>query len=207
MFYFPTRDEAFLAASSRTPSSCHHTFADALTRVSVSSLDRAGYGLFAVSAMPARLPLYEYTGVLVSREEADKYPNAFQFNTPSSDLVIDGSISDKCSPAKFINTQGIYLEPPNNCQFEQHGQRVYLVTLANICSGDELFAPYGKRAMAVWPEAYLGCLFNTHVNRCTGAVNLLTYKGQTQAMQEDLNMKQTAQKGCVFGFRLQRHHT
>lgn len=119
-----------------------------------SKVKGGGYGLFAVSFLHADYALYKYTGVPVTRQEAEQYPNAFHFDT-SSNVVLDAS-QNICSPAKYINSKGPWLSR-NNCQFELHNGCIYLVTLKCVKPGTELFAAYGPEPMAVWPEAYLGC--------------------------------------------------
>lgn len=152
-----TRRACFLAAQTRTPKYCGHTFRDQYTRVGPSHEPDAGLGLYAVRDIEADFPLYEYTGQKVSQREADRFPNAYHFSTDVPHIVIDGSHIDNCSPARFVNTKGEYLEPPNNCGFQLHSGKIFLVTFAAVKAGDELFAPYGTEKMAKWPEAFCGC--------------------------------------------------
>lgn len=156
-------DFLFASALSRTPDTCPTDFCDDLTRVGISSIAGAGHGLFAVSDLESRFPLYAFTGVPVSDEEADRYPNAYQLTLdghkrtpPGETLVLDASGS-LCSPAKYPNSRGVYiLSGGNNCQFEQHNDVIYLVTDKRIKAGEELFTAYGEQK-PMWPMTFLGC--------------------------------------------------
>lgn len=143
----------FDKARLRTPEYCEPGFNDGITRVAASSVPGAGYGLFAEIHLARGKPLYEYTGRSVTLEYADKYPNAYMFNSPLSG-VVDAS-QDICSPAKFVNTKGRILGKGNNCQFMTHEDRIFLFTSAAIAQGAELFTPYGKQAVQ-WPMTFLG---------------------------------------------------
>lgn len=144
----------FDVARLRTPVSCGPGFSDGITRVGASSVRGAGYGLFSVVALASQIPLYEYTGTLVTTEQADRYPNAYMF---SSELfgVLDAS-QDICSPAKFVNTKGRLLALENNCEFVTHEGHIFLSTSRAITQGEELFAPYGQQTPK-WPMTFLGC--------------------------------------------------
>lgn len=120
--------------------------------VAKSTLPGAGYGLFSEKKLGAGRPLYEYTGRSVTHEQADKYPNAYMFNSELSE-VLDAS-QDICSPAKFVNTKG-QTKCQNNCEFVTHEKRIFLSTTRAIGKGEELFAPYGKDTPK-WPMTFLG---------------------------------------------------
>lgn len=141
----------FDLARVRSPKHCEPGFGDAITRVGPSSAPGAGYGLFSVVDLAPQIPLYEYTGVPVTTELADKYPNAYMF---SSELygVLDAS-RHVCSPAKFVNTKGEKAE--NNCAFVTHEGNIFLSTIRAIAQGEELFAPYNTEN-STWPMTFLG---------------------------------------------------
>ncbi len=150
----------FQAAKTRSPTKCPTDFQDTFTRVAPSSISDAGRGLFAVSDLLPNFPLYVYSGLVLSEEEADRYPNAYQVGSPSlpgeTAEVVDAS-TELCSPAKYINSKGrILLRNGNNCQLRDHEGHVYLVTDKAIKAGEELFAAYGALEPK-WPMTFLGC--------------------------------------------------
>ena len=93
-------------------------FADGKTEVKSSRIQNAGKGLFAAGNLSGNCPLYNYTGVVVPKEEADRYPNAYHFKLKDG-TVLDGS-QEPLSPCMYVNTLGPSQQAKNNCYLEEH---------------------------------------------------------------------------------------
>jgi uncharacterized protein len=101
-----------------------------------------GSGAFAKIPLKRGQKLGEYTGALVSDEEAgERYDDAqmerhhtFLFSV-GPDLSIDGG--DGGNDTRFINHS---CAP--NCEFRQVGKRVFIHALRKIAVGEELFCDY-----------------------------------------------------------------
>jgi uncharacterized protein len=101
-----------------------------------------GSGAFAINRLKRGQKLGEYTGALVSDDEAaERYDDAqmerhhtFLFSI-GPDLSIDGG--DGGNDTRFINHS---CAP--NCEFRQVGKRVFIHTLRTIAVGEELFCDY-----------------------------------------------------------------
>ncbi len=101
-----------------------------------------GKGAFAHIDIPAGTRIIEYTGEIITHEEADeRYDDAamhrhhtFLFAV-DEDTVIDGANSD--NPAKYINHS---CDP--NCEPVVEGKRIFIDALRDIKKGEELFYDY-----------------------------------------------------------------
>lgn len=104
-----------------------------------------GNGVFAARDIPAGTRIIEYTGTLITPEEADeKHPanpddpfHTFYFSL-SCGKVIDGAQNG--NDARWINHS---CDP--NCETEENedGTRVFVNALRDIAKGEELFYDYG----------------------------------------------------------------
>ena len=104
-----------------------------------------GNGVFAARDIPAGTRIIEYTGALITPEEADeKHPanpddpfHTFYFSL-SCGKVIDGAQNG--NDARWVNHS---CSP--NCETEENaaGTRVFVVALRDIAKGEELFYDYG----------------------------------------------------------------
>ncbi|HEY7166597.1 MAG TPA: SET domain-containing protein-lysine N-methyltransferase [Candidatus Binatia bacterium] len=111
-------------------------------RFSVRRSTIHGHGVFALTAIPRRTRLIEYTGERISQEEADARYAIEHANSPhtmlfevSDTLVIDATrhgnsarwINHSCSP---------------NCDIEQENDRIFIETRRDIRPGEELTYDY-----------------------------------------------------------------
>ena len=102
-----------------------------------------GKGVFALRDLAAGERLIEYTGELISWDEAlDRHPHdpanpehTFYFQRDDG-WVIDALYGGNSS--RWINHA---CDP--NCETDEQGGRVFIVALRNIAAGEELFYDYG----------------------------------------------------------------
>jgi SET domain-containing protein len=101
-----------------------------------------GKGAFARKRIPSGTRIIEYTGEIITHEEADnRYDDAamerhhtFLFAV-DEETVIDGASEE--NPAKYINHS---CEP--NCEPVVEGKRVFIDAIRDIAPGEELFYDY-----------------------------------------------------------------
>ena len=97
-----------------------------------------GAGVFARADIAAETHVIEYIGERVSKEESlrrRKKGNFFVFIV-TEEFDIDGAVD--WNPARFINHS---CEP--NCEARQEDERIWIVALRDIRSGEELTFNYG----------------------------------------------------------------
>lgn len=97
---------------------------------------RTGLGLFAVKPIPKGKRIIEYTGPLVSNEEADIRGGKYFFGV-NAKWSIDGSPRNNI--ARYINHS---CKP--NADALLSGQRVWIWSNKNIKTGEEITYDYGK---------------------------------------------------------------
>lgn len=127
-----------------------------------------GRGLFAMRKIPAGFALYVYTGVKRTSQDADRYPNAYQLDL-NDGSVCDAGDASHSSPARWVDTRDKDLQlatllskvtgsAQNNCEYEEHNGKLYLVTTRSIKPFQELFASYNREdeGFPEWPQAFLG---------------------------------------------------
>ena len=182
------------AALARTPSGVTELHRDHWTVVAQSGI--AGFGLFAKCSLPPQFVLYAYTGTQKTAEQASRRPNAYHFDLQNG-FVCDAGSMGTSSPARWVNTQTPAL---CNCEYKQHEDKLYLITLRPIPPMQELFASYGegKILYAKWPQSFLGDAYqqvpqyknyllkppyNATSSQKTQARELLSY------LQEDLELE------------------
>jgi SET domain-containing protein len=101
-----------------------------------------GRGVFALTLIPKRTRLIEYTGERISHEEADaRYSEAHASSphtmlfTVNDDVVIDAT--RRGSSARWINHS---CSP--NCEISDENDRIYIETRRDIRPGEELTYDY-----------------------------------------------------------------
>ena len=111
-------------------------------RFSVRHSTIHGRGVFALTAIPKRTRLIEYTGERISHEEADARYAEEHANSPhtmlfevSDELVIDAT--RRGNSARWINHS---CSP--NCEIEQEKDRIFIETRRDIRPGEELTYDY-----------------------------------------------------------------
>ncbi|MGH7931010.1 MAG: SET domain-containing protein [Candidatus Binatia bacterium] len=101
-----------------------------------------GRGVFALSHIPKRTRLLEYTGERISHEEADRRyaaeheysPHTMLF-TVNDDIVIDAT--ERGSSARWFNHS---CSP--NCEVEDEDDRIFIETRKDVWPGEELTYDY-----------------------------------------------------------------
>ncbi|MEX1027311.1 MAG: SET domain-containing protein-lysine N-methyltransferase [Candidatus Paceibacterota bacterium] len=97
---------------------------------------RAGLGLFAEETIEKGQFVIEYTGELISNDEADRRGNKYLFEL-NSKWTIDGSA--RSNTARYINHS---CRP--NCETDVIRRRVKIFAKRRIKPGEELTYDYGK---------------------------------------------------------------
>jgi uncharacterized protein len=111
-------------------------------RFSVRQSPIHGRGVFALTHIPKRTRLIEYTGERISHDEADRRyaaeheysPHTMLF-TVNDDIVIDAT--QYGSSARWFNHS---CSP--NCEVEDEDDRIFIETRRNIRAGEELTYDY-----------------------------------------------------------------
>lgn len=112
-------------------------------RIQVRQSGVHGKGVYAVTDIAADERLIEYTGEVISWEEAlarhphdPRDPNHTFYFHISAEQVIDAKVGGNSS--RWINHS---CKP--NCEATQEGNRVFIDALHDIAAGEELFYNYG----------------------------------------------------------------
>jgi hypothetical protein len=108
----------------------------------------AGLGLFAKETILPGAYL-EYTGTLITNEEADRKPQARYLFEINSRWTIDGS--PRTNLARYINHSCAA-----NCESIQRGKRVFITAKRRIPAGEELCYDYGEEYFNEFIEPH-GC--------------------------------------------------
>lgn len=103
-----------------------------------------GRGVFALQAIAAGERIVEYTGELISWDEAlERHPHdpeqpdhTFYFSIGDGSQVIDALVGGNA--ARWINHG---CDP--NCEADEQGERVFIRALRDIAPGEELSYDYG----------------------------------------------------------------
>ena len=107
-----------------------------LIRIGPSAID--GQGAFAVRDIPAGMPVVEYRGERVSKEESLRRcaaGNPFLFRL-DSETDLDGAVPGNA--ARFVNHS---CEP--NCEAQRRGDEIWLVAIRDLRTGEEVTFNYG----------------------------------------------------------------
>src|SRR5271166_3545901 len=107
-----------------------------LLRLIVRSSDIHAAGCFTLENIPKGTRVLEYTGEHITKAEGDvRYegrPFTYLFGVGDGELIIDGH-----GMAMFVNHS---CDP--NCETDEEGDRVYIITLRDIAAGEELTYDY-----------------------------------------------------------------
>jgi SET domain-containing protein len=95
-----------------------------------------GKGLFAEEDIPKGVCVIEYTGRVVSQEEADRDAGKYLFEI-SKKKTIDGNIPS--NTARYINHS---CAP--NCEARGRAGRMFIFSIKRIRAGEELSYDYGE---------------------------------------------------------------
>ena len=112
-------------------------------RIQVRQSGIHGKGVFALQDIPADTRIIEYTGEIVTWQEAqDRHPHdpadpnhTFYFHV-DEDRVIDGKVGGNSS--RWINHSC-----DGNCESDEEDGRVYIKSRRSIAAGEELNYDYG----------------------------------------------------------------
>lgn len=96
----------------------------------------AGLGLFAAKDFAKGETVIEYVGNRIAASEAESRPNRYLFRV-STKQDIDGS--PRWNTARYANHS---CKP--NCEAENRGGRIYLVTRRKVSAGEEICYDYGR---------------------------------------------------------------
>ena len=96
----------------------------------------AGLGLFATQPIKKNTYIMDYTGDLITNEEADERGGKYLFEI-NSKWTIDGK--DRKHTARYVNHS---CRP--NCETRVSGKRVKIYAIKNIKEGEELTYDYGE---------------------------------------------------------------
>lgn len=96
----------------------------------------AGLGLFAQEPIRKGTMVIEYTGELITNDEADRRGGKYLFNVGSK-WTVDGKGRE--NTARYINHS---CRP--NCEARTKGTRIFIYAIRNIRPGEELCYDYGK---------------------------------------------------------------
>ncbi|MFM1768865.1 MAG: hypothetical protein RJA22_1394 [Verrucomicrobiota bacterium] len=118
------------------PASEHPASSPERLRVAPSGIE--GTGGFARGPIPAGTRVIEYVGERITKQESlrrceEGNPFIFDMN-PEWDL--DGNVP--WNPARFLNHS---CQP--NCDAEQHGDHIWIITTRDVADGEELTFNYG----------------------------------------------------------------
>jgi SET domain-containing protein len=112
----------------------------------------SGLGLFAVKKFPDRSVICAYLGRHCQPQDTHGR-NAYKFEVKRNGrvaFVIDASDKRQSSIARYVNTPNVLKYA--NCEFVQHKEQIYLVTLRTVKSGEELLAWYGPHTLQLVKE-------------------------------------------------------
>ena len=107
-----------------------------LLRLIIRSSDIHAAGCFALESIPKGTRVLEYTGERITKAEGDnRYdgrPFTYLFGVGDGEVIIDGH-----GMAMFVNHS---CDP--NCETDEEGDRVYIITLRDVAAGEELTYDY-----------------------------------------------------------------
>jgi SET domain-containing protein len=105
-----------------------------------------GLGLFALKPIPAGKKIVEYTGPIITIEEANKSRSKYLFEL-DDERAVDGS--SRSNTARYINHSC-----ESNAKGFTNGKRIWIWSLRYIKAGEEITIDYGEQYM------------DTHIKRC-----------------------------------------
>ena len=107
-----------------------------LLRLIIRSSDIHAAGCFTLERIPKGTRVLEYTGERITKAEGDdRYdgrPFTYLFGVGDGEVIIDGH-----GMAMFVNHS---CDP--NCETDEEGDRVYIITLRDVAAGEELTYDY-----------------------------------------------------------------
>jgi len=109
---------------------------------------KAGLGLFADEPIKKGEFVIEYTGLILTREQADRKGGKYLFEI-SSRRTVDGT--GRNNTARYINHS---CRP--NCEVDIKKGRILISAIKNIKEGEELNYDYGKEYVDEYIKPY-GC--------------------------------------------------
>lgn len=119
---------------------------------------KSGLGIFTNEPIKKKKFVIEYSGELISNEEADRRGGLYLFNI-NSRWTIDGKKRENLS--RYLNHS---CRP--NCEAETRGKKVIIRSIKNIPAGEELTYGYGKEYFNEYIKPH-GC----RCQKCTNPPN------------------------------------
>lgn len=98
----------------------------------------SGLGLFAAEAILKEQVIIEYTGELITDDEADQRGGKYLF-TVKKNLIIDGKGRE--NTARYINHS---CDPNAEAEHDTDEDRIYIRACKSIADGEEITYDYGK---------------------------------------------------------------
>jgi hypothetical protein len=127
-------------------------------RIAIAPSDTHGWGAFAREPIAKGSFIYEYTGSLLSQDEAERRGNVYDKSTVSflfdlnEDSVVDAT--RKGNKSKFANHDSKTPKCFARIMFVNGNHRIGIYALEDIAEGDELFFNYGYNGVIPdWSQA------------------------------------------------------
>jgi SET domain-containing protein len=108
----------------------------------------AGHGLFAVTDIPRRQFIIEYTGQLLPDDEAQAIGGRYLYELGNGKTIVGSPRSNR---ARYANHG---CDP--NCETKIIGDRVFIYSLRKIRAGEEITYDYGEEYFDYYIKPY-GC--------------------------------------------------
>lgn len=127
-------------------------------RIAIAPSETHGWGAYALEAIPQGSFIYEYTGSLLSQDEAERRGNVYDKSTVSflfdlnEDSVVDAT--RKGNKSKFANHDSKAPKCFARIVFVGGEHRIGIYAKEDIAAGDELFFNYGYNGVIPdWSQA------------------------------------------------------
>ncbi len=117
---------------------------------------KSGLGVFANEPIKKKKFILEYSGEIISNQEADRRGGRYLFKI-NSHWTVDGRNRDNLS--RYINHS---CKP--NCEVETRGKKILISSIKNIRIGEELVYDYGKEYFDEYIKSN-GCRCKRCLNR------------------------------------------
>uniref|UniRef100_M4BT58 Uncharacterized protein n=1 Tax=Hyaloperonospora arabidopsidis (strain Emoy2) TaxID=559515 RepID=M4BT58_HYAAE len=146
-----------------------------MRKIGISASETHGWGAYALENVEKGEFMYEYTGSLLSQDEAERRGNVYDKTTISflfdltEDSVVDAT--RKGNKSKFANHDSMKPKCFARIMFVNGDHRIGIYAKEDIAAGDELFFDYGYSGVVPdWTQARIGSSKNdTPVKEDDGA--------------------------------------
>ena len=132
-----------------------------MSKIGISASETHGWGAYALENVEKGDFMYEYTGSLLSQDEAERRGNVYDKTTISflfdltEDSVVDAT--RKGNKSKFANHDSTRPKCFARIMFVNGDHRIGIYAKEDIAAGDELFFDYGYSGVVPdWSQARIG---------------------------------------------------